>query len=339
MGDVFILGAGFSKAINVAMPTMKELSEEVITKLESSPFPIQDTLYAMGKNVELWMTYLSQQQPWLNEEHHHRNLALAADILAADIRRHICDVIITRTKTSIESPIPEWLTSLINQWHSQRAFVITLNYDTLVERAAHKVPINGKEGVLAESLYPPYFSNIQSRSGEAMWSELKTDTFSYFKLHGSTNLYYSGRHSFYGETIFLSKAPPWGTEYSEYESRSRMISGDKEVLIIPPVTDKLTYFNNETVRRLWREASEALHAASRVIVIGYSLPPPDLGMTFFLQHSQPSENTAVYVVDEDSKVVSHYEKVLPKLKVRGDFAGETGAVSEFVCKYAGLLPI
>ena len=42
-----------------------------------------------------------------------------------------------------------------------------------------------------------------------------------------------------------------------------MISGDKEVLIIPPVTDKLTYFNNETVRRLWREASEALYAASR----------------------------------------------------------------------------
>ena len=218
VGDVFILGAGFSKAINDAMPTMKELSEEVIAKLKSSPFPIQDTLYAMGQNVEFWMTYLSQPQPWLNEEHHHRNLALAADI-----RRHICDVIVTRTKISIESSIPEWLVSLINQWHSQRAFVITLNYDTLVERAAHKIPVDGREGVLAESLYPPYFSSIHSRSGEGLWRELKTDTFSYFKLHGSTNLYYSGRHSFYGETIFLSKAPPWGTEYSEYESRSRMI--------------------------------------------------------------------------------------------------------------------
>ena len=334
MGDVFILGAGFSKAISDAMPTMQELSEEVIAKLESSPFPIQHTLYAMGKNVELWMTYLSQQQPWLSEEHHYRNLALAADI-----RRHICEVITARTKKSMESPIPDWLTSLINQWHSQRAFVITLNYDTLVERAAHKVPINGKEGVLAESMYPPFFSNIQSRSGEGMWGELRTDTFSYFKLHGSTNLYYSGRPSFYGETIFLSKAPPWGTEYAEYESRSRIISGDKEVLIIPPVTDKLSYFNNETVRRIWREASDALYAASRVFVIGYSLPPPDLGMTFFLQHSQPSESTAVYIVDNDSKVVTHYERVLPKLRVRGEFAGGTDVVSEFVCKYPELPPI
>ena len=56
MVDVFILGAGFSKAVSAAMPTMKELSREVIAKLESSPFPIQDTLYAMGENVELWMT-------------------------------------------------------------------------------------------------------------------------------------------------------------------------------------------------------------------------------------------------------------------------------------------
>ena len=331
MGDVFILGAGFSKAINDAMPTMKELSKEVIAKLEASPFPIQNTLYDIGENVELWMTYLSQQQPWLIEEHHHRNLALAADI-----RRHICDVIIARTKKSIASPIPDWLTSLISQWHSRRAFVITLNYDTLVERAAYHIYIDGQKGVLAESLYPPYFSNIQSRSGEAIWSEHKTETFSYFKLHGSTNLYYSGRDSFYGETIFLSKAPPWGTEYLEYEVRMRTIAGDKKVLIIPPVTDKQTFFNNETIRRLWREAGEALRAAYRVFVIGYSLPQSDLGMAFFLQHNQPSVNTAIYIVDFNPKVVTHYKNVLPKLKVVDEFAGRKRVVSEFVCKYPDL---
>ena len=245
-------------------------------------------------------------------------------------------MITSRTKTSIESPIPEWLISLMSHWHSRRAFVITLNYDTLVERAAHKVPIDGREGILAESIYPPYFENIQSRAGQGIWGELKTDSFSYYKLHGSTNLYYSGRNSFYGETIFLSKAPPWGTEYLEYESRSRLISGDKEVLIIPPVTDKLTYFNNETVRRLWREASEALYAASRVFVIGYSLPPADLGMTFFLHHSQPSESTVLYIVDENAETVSHYEDVLPRLTVRDEFAGGSDVVAEFVRKYPTL---
>ena len=331
MVDVFILGAGFSKAVSAAMPSMKELSREVIAQLESSPFPIQDTLYAMGENVELWMTYLSQPQPWLSEEHLYRNLALATEI-----RRHICDVINIRTKAATRSIFPDWLVSLVNHWDENRAFVLTLNYDTLVESVSYVLPSKRREEFLIESIYPPYFANVLSRSGEGTQGRLRPETFSYYKLHGSTNLYYSGRSDFYGETLFFSKVPPWGNEDPEYESTERMLSRDKEVLIIPPVADKLTYFNNETVRRLWREASEALDAASRVFVIGYSLPPTDLGMTFFLQHSQPSENTAVYIVDEAPGVVTHYEKVLPKLRVMGDFAVKDGAVSKFVGKYPRL---
>ena len=113
------------------------------------------------------------------------------------------------------------------------------------------------------------------------------------------------------------------------------MSGDKEVLIIPPVTDKLTYFNNETVRRLWQEASDAVQAASRMFVIGYSLPPADIGMRFFLQYSQPSKGTAVYIVDQDAEVVARYEELLPKLKVKSEFAGQTEVVSKFVGKYCG----
>ena len=57
-----------------------------------------------------------------------------------------------------------------------------------------------------------------------------------------------------------------------------------------------------------------------------------------LHFSQPSENTAVYIVDKDPEVVTHYEKVLPKLRVQGKFAGGTDDVSEFVCKYLDLPP-
>ena len=333
MSDVFILGAGFSKAINCAMPSMEELSEEVITRLEVSPFPIQDTLYAMGNNIELWMTYLSQEQPWLAEEHHLRNLALAREM-----RRHIRDVIVECTRSSIKSPVPEWLTCLINQWDSQRAIVLSLNYDTLVERATCEISIEGHKGVLAESMYPPYFSDIQSRSGVPRLIDLRVQTFSYLNLHGSTNLYYSGRNNFFGEAVFMSKVPAWGTNDSDYEALTQLASNDKEPLIIPPVTDKLTYFNNETIRRLWKDASVALWAAVRVFVIGYSLPPEDLGMKFFLQHSQPSENTSMYIVDKNACVVEHYCKVLPKLNVQSQFAGSDNIVSEFVSEYPSLPP-
>ena len=135
--DVFILGAGFSKAINVNMPIMKDLSEEVIGKLrsisgmEGSHISIPSTLFHFGYDIERWITYLSQQQPWLSEEHHHRNVALARDI-----RGYIREAIVRQKSVAMQSPLPEWLNTLIRQWHTRRATVITLNYDTLIESAA-----------------------------------------------------------------------------------------------------------------------------------------------------------------------------------------------------------
>lgn len=186
-------------------------------------------------------------------------------------------------------------------------------------------------------MYPPYFANIASRSGVGLWNEGNLDTFTYFKLHGSTNWYYSGRDDFYGETIFYSDIPPWERRYSRVERNFHPQAKDKEYLIIPPVTDKLTYFNNETVRRLWREASEALRSTTRIFIIGYSLPPSDLGMKFFLQHSQPSKETkaSVYVIDRDDSVVKRYKKLLSKQNVIDKFTGED-AVSNFVQWYSGI---
>ena len=75
------------------------------------------------------------------------------------------------------------------------------------------------------------------------------DTFTYFKLHGSVNWLYSGRENFFGETIFYSDVSPWGSCIADFERDSRLSAEDKQSLIIPPVTEKTTYFNNETVRR------------------------------------------------------------------------------------------
>ena len=334
--DVFILGAGFSKAINVNMPIMKDLSEEVIGKLrsisgmEGSHISIPSTLFHFGYDIERWITYLSQQQPWLSEEHHHRNVALARDI-----RGYIREAIVRQKSVAMQSPLPEWLNTLIRQWHTRRATVITLNYDTLIESAARELKMDNSPRILPEQMYPPYFANIASRTGAALWGEERLETFSYYKLHGSTNWYYSGRDNFYGETIFYSDIPPWETKHSRAELGPHPLAADKEWLIIPPVTDKLTYFNNETIRHLWQKASNDLWSATRVFVIGYSLPPSDLGMQFFLQHSQPSEETQakIYIVNPDHSAVSRYQDILPEMNVLGDFAGREDIVAEFVDFY------
>ena len=143
MSDVFVLGAGFSKAVSGSMPTLEDLSEEVITELTNiasypdSAFQIQDTLHALGTNIELWMTYLSQRQPWLKEEHHHRNLALAQEI-----RRQIREIIVRRKESAMQAPLPGWLNTLVMKWHMRRATVVTMNYDTIVESAAKELEVD-----------------------------------------------------------------------------------------------------------------------------------------------------------------------------------------------------
>ena len=336
MGDVFILGAGFSKAINGLMPTLDDLSEEVITDLlrissyEGSAFNIQDTLIALGNNIELWMTYLSQQQPWLKEEHHHRNLALAREI-----RQQIRDVIVRRKESALQTPPPEWLNTLAMNWHSRRTTVVTMNYDTIVESAAKRLTLGNDSRICPGDIYPAYFADADTRSGVGQWGGEIPETFSYLKLHGSTNWYYSGRDEFYGETIFYSDVPCWGRASSRTERNHHPQAGDKEWLVIPPVTDKLTYFNNESIRRMWWDASQALWSATNIFIIGYSLPLSDLGMRFFLHHSFPNADTLtpIYIIDRNRDVVERYQEIFSNLNIKSDFCGGDDVVPEFVDFY------
>ena len=68
-GDVFILGAGFSKAISEQMPLLKELGQQLeVCGTGGFIGSIQ-----FGGNVELWLSYLAQRHPWLSEPETLRN--------------------------------------------------------------------------------------------------------------------------------------------------------------------------------------------------------------------------------------------------------------------------
>ena len=286
--DVFILGAGFSRAIAQQMPTTVELGAEVRTRLAdvagfSSAIP--DSL---GDNIELWMTYLSQRQPWLREPELdlHRSLG-------GRVRQTIAAVIEERTELASASVAPDWLRRLILAWHRQEAVVLTSNYDVLVERAARDLRVSDKISVLQPGdIYPPYFANVASRSGAGLWGREGFRTFRLLKLHGSVNWHYSGREDFHGETVFFSDVPQFALAHddagrSATDHRLRDMAADKETLIIPPVTEKTTYFNNETVRGVWKEAAAAVQGAAALYIVGYSLPISDLGMRFFLAGNAP----------------------------------------------------
>ena len=335
MNDVFILGAGFSKALYHKMPTMEELSSAVRTNLKAIRVPMPDALEKLGNNIELWMTYLSHAQPWIKPYENDLNKGFAG-LLRDQIKR----IIEAKTEAAARSSLPHWLIDLIKSWHRRRATIITLNYDTLVERASRDLQITDKiKGVHPSQMYPPYFANILARSGVAVWGGADITTFSYLKLHGSTNWYYSGRDNFYGETIFFGDVAPFCSDSLSLEEESvSMPYEDKQALIIPPVTEKTTYFNSETIRGLWHRAGVALSNATQVFVIGYSLPDSDVGMRLFLTGNQPTARTPFYVIDTNAEVTKRYESILPKMQIREEFARDQNPVEEFSKQYPRMIP-
>lgn len=331
MSEAFILGAGFSKAVRDAMPTLRELSERILPELWNRDSELADRLTRMGSNVELWMSYLSQSQPWLSVEQNQYNLSFTG-VIRKLIHSHIVDLV-SKTNT-----VPGWMTRLVYKWYEERVTVISLNYDTLVEyvTADLKVPEYDEvsRSLTAWDVYPRYLVNASTR-GASIWGGQTKDTFKLLKLHGSTNWYYSGQPDFHGENIFYTF--PWGFAPTDDESKREVethaMVSDKEALIIPPVTEKSIYFKNETIGRIWWEAAQTLRNASCVVVIGYSLPQSDLGMRSFLATVAGKGKKEVFVVDTDAGIPSHYRDLLGSSEIVDTFAGKEDSVPRFASDY------
>ena len=157
------------------------------------------------------------------------------------------------------------------------------------------------------------------------------------------NWHYSGRENFHGETIFFSDVPEFGPAHDEAarhtaSQRLRDTAADKETLLIPPVAEKSTYFNNETVRGLWKDAAAALQHAAALYIIGYSLPISDLGMRFFLAGNSPGMDTLVHVVNTDTNILERYREILHRSDMRAEYIGPDHPVVRFACAYADDLP-
>ena len=322
------------------MPTMAELAKEVRNRLSCSRYKLPPELNLYEDDIEMWMSYLSQAQPWLSDSDVYFNKSLASrirEIISQVLEEHISRVVM--------SAPPEWLNRLVASWHKRRAVIITLNYDTLVESAARlgvsdlsplsTKLLGNKQSLHPINIYPPYLSDIASRSGVGLLAFGGTNTsFRLLKLHGSVNWYYSGREQYFGETIFFRDVPEFEAA-NDIENRPavmeslKILARDKTTLIIPPIAEKTTYFNNETIRRIWRDAGTALREASAVYILGYSLPKSDLGMKLFLTGNLPSPDTSISLVNLDKGIISRFKCAL-KREVQTEFVHKNDPVVKFV---------
>jgi hypothetical protein len=304
---VFMVGAGFSKAIHDAMPTLDQVGQVVARRIVNRPAlgelpdAVQATLrngFIPGGDLEAWLSTLATPPPFVSEIETHFYAGIFAQV-AFDIGE---EVEASESKVLAQDP-PSWLVRLVRIWNVIGATVITFNYDTLVEHAA------------VRPILP--------------WGDRWPNVaFSLLKVHGSTN-WWRARGSASGGDIAVQKLlPGWGVEKVRLDP-----VGDQRVLI-PPIVAKGSFYDLSFIRRQWQQARAALESATTLCVVGYRLPDNDLAATALVgQHL--ATNAQIVVVnrspEQPTSVLERNGRNVARV-VGGD-----DCISEFVAEYDAML--
>lgn len=331
---LLILGSGFSKAVFSDMPTVMELARclEEEDALRRAPYK-----QLLG-DPELLLSYLSLDQPWKKSEE-----ALNDAGLFIKVQRRLAGHIARCEDQVFKDSIPDWASHLVQFLHEARVPVITLNYDTVMERLVHllkEAKSAGETWPREYDLYDLPLSPIQLRESGTL-SGVETHTFQLIKLHGSINWFYSGVEGFPGEQVYyrpVNASSPLQDGRGRFPKSSQKITRlekDKVPLIIPPVAEKSRFYGNRTIRTLWADARKALKEAEEILCVGYSLPVTDLTMKLFLQSvARPKRIAIVNKEDYTSKMgqelVERYRVAFPEAEVDGRSFSGSNSVERMV---------
>jgi hypothetical protein len=275
---VFILGAGFSKAINAVMPTLVELGNKIASELpkrgsfSSLPVTARDRLLRglipLG-DLESWLSTLATPAPFVSEAEAHHNAAIFSEVA-----RLIGDEIDASESKVFESvgDAPDWLQRLVRLWNGVGATLITFNYDTLVEHTA------------------TFIQPVGDRWPNA--------AFDLLKVHGSTSRW-RARGDPSGQIFIEELLAGWGLTTVRHEHIGY------ERVIVPPVATKGSYYEPPWILQQWEEARRAIESAARLYIVGYRLPANDLAATSLIgQHlASAAEITLVNVNPKDPEAV------------------------------------
>jgi len=290
-----VLGAGFSKAVHPAFPTVDELGELVRARvpkaLSSAPRVFS------GGAFERWLSRIAEPQPDLGVA---ENLGNARDFQI--VTEVIHEQMVSIEAQAIREPIPWWLLRFIGVLHATRATVVTFNYDTLIEGAAartfdHRL----SQGLNAYSItdgIPP------TPPMAGMIGPTITPSFRVLKLHGSVDTYWVPGDAT-GATITRVTDPVWapnGGMSSQTLNIARQAPG-RVPFVVPPASAKSAFFANPITRQLWRTAAQRLAACDQIAVIGYSVPLTDIVATAMLVDAQRASGARVDIVNPNPRPV------------------------------------
>ncbi|MBU2832662.1 MULTISPECIES: SIR2 family protein [Acidithiobacillus] len=174
---------------------------------------------------------------------------------------------------------------------SQENTIITFNYDTLLEDYFNK---NGVEFSYGEGMPRSESPEFKLFSGPGCPSSIVK----VLKLHGSINWSSAGSKGDSGLDVHMYK------DYDELRSHSE----DRKPTLLPPWWKKDP--NGFTISS-WANAVEQLQTASRIIIIGYSLPTTDQYVKYLLAAglSKNISLTGVWVVNKRPDVFNSIREI------------------------------
>ena len=69
--------------------------------------------------------------------------------------------------------------------------------------------------------------------------------------------------------------------------------------MVPPLATKSVYYGNPLTRQLWQDAYDALRSASRITLVGYSLPVADVVVAGMLRSAISGQHVQLEIVNRD----------------------------------------
>jgi hypothetical protein len=315
---VFLLGAGFSRAISDKMPMMSELSEAVKELLKARYIPGADK--PISANFEQWLSYLIERPPWLPVVERERNRVAFLEVSGA-----VHSILSERQKEAVASQpqgAPEWLQRIVPFWEEHHANVITFNYDNLVELAWRVYGDQSNWPLVGGSLYPILMPYVAQRFSGTLGSEdLRQEGLTLFKLHGSLDWRYAGPDGVPGDLVYQMgdvRQPAWDAEGLGFRERAEEMALDLEPMIVPPATVKSAYYNNRTLQAIWSRAADALADADELVMMGFSLPQTDLLVSSMLSTVLPS-GIRVTPVNPDPTIIERIQAIFDSGQINDSF--------------------
>jgi len=137
---------------------------------------------------------------------------------------------------------------LIKNWDSQQNTILTFNYDLIVEEALERLGVS-------------YYYGLKNAKDDQANST--NESLPLYKMHGSVN---------------------WATESNKnlpkvYPNYRSLLEQDAIPEIIPPTWRKAV---NEHIAKIWQNSVESLLTATRIIILGFSMPETDVHFKYLL---------------------------------------------------------